>query len=104
MKLSTLKSVREAPSPEGEGLRQVYVYEYLPQSTGFPIEKWVVGDFPAAPARRAYEAVMAFLGEHFADPQERGTPALTERDAAQLRAAARRATESDAGAEEGQEA
>ena len=57
IRLSTLKSVREAPSPTDELFHQVYIYEYLPTNTQFPIEKWIISDYPVGQAREAFLVV-----------------------------------------------
>ena len=90
MRLSILKSVREAPSPTGAGCHQVYIYEYLPTDTQFPIEKWIISDYPIGQAREAFLIVGAYLAEQFSDPTDKGTPALTESDVEAVRQAVSR--------------
>lgn len=85
MRLRTLKTVREAPSPTTEQCHQVYIYEYLLANTQFPFEKWIIADYPIAQASEAYRFVGAFLEEHFCDPNDRGTPALIQGDVEAVR-------------------
>ena len=93
MRFSTLKCVREAPSPAEEQCHQVYIYEYLPTNTQFPIEKWVVSDYPKSQAGEAFRLVGAFLAEQFSDPDDRGTLSLTEADIEAARQAVSRVLE-----------
>ena len=97
MRLSTLKSVRESPSPTAEQCHQVYIYEYLPSNTQFPIEKWIISDYPMSKAQAARHLVGTFLAEQFADPDDKGTLALTERDVEAARQAVTRVLEQKAG-------